>query len=430
MSKLTSGKEWLSKLETALTNVVTFMALRRYGRIPDVDDRVGDALAALVEGADRFKPQPGRDGVGYFLQYALSYVAGALRNGASVAKGWGDEAVTFSDLAPTALGIERVWETLPGTSDEEPGETQFVLNNGKVASTLEIIELITGHDDRRRIAAKHLGIQADDEALPVRLLQALDGLASHFTADGRWIVEPSQPTSVVTHDLAPTTVIRNGVQTEMSAANMREAVEAASKGTVPWVLEQCNVQYEEREEGPDFYPDESVWPKKVDRRLWLELLGVWAWVECPGVVLDALAGEDISPSSAEAAAIELMDTLAVALADEADGSCRRVAGALAFRVKAQHDAVDKQALYEAFCEFFGVDGSGAWDAEMPSAGALQPRVAAWIDKVAAHKGVWPSQAAAITALVLKGASPREAKAASQRAYHSRQPQATYAEASV
>lgn len=426
MTQLTSGKEWLTKLETALASIVTFMALRRYGRIPDVDDRVGDALVALVEGADRFKPQAGRDGVGYFLQYVLSFVAGALRNGASVAKAWSDEAVTFSDLAPSALGIERVWETLPGTPDDEPDETQFVLNNGKVASTMEIVELITGHNDRRRIAAGHLGIQADDAALPVRLLQALDSIAGSFTADGRWIVEePTGPTPVVSHDLdLPDVVTMSGTITA------REAVERASRGTVPWAVEQCGVQYEEREENPDFYPDESVWPKQVDRRLWVSTLKAWAWCD-PGLVYSHLAGEDVVLYPEETDAMELMHTMAVALADEADGSCRRVAGALAFRVKAQHDGVNKQALYEALCEFFGVDGSGAWEHESPSASALQARAEQWVAKVAAHKGVWPSQAAAIGALVLKGASPREAKAVGQKAYHARRPAVeTRAEASV
>jgi hypothetical protein len=78
MDTLKDGTYWLGKLEGALPAVVKYMALHRYGAAPDVDDRVSDALAALVEGSTRFQPQPGKDGVGYYLQYVLSDVAGAL----------------------------------------------------------------------------------------------------------------------------------------------------------------------------------------------------------------------------------------------------------------------------------------------------------------------------------------------------------------
>jgi len=56
---------------------------------------------------------------------------------------WSDEAACFTDVAPDDLGVERLWETLPGP-DGEPEENLFVLNNGQVASTLEIIRLIAG----------------------------------------------------------------------------------------------------------------------------------------------------------------------------------------------------------------------------------------------------------------------------------------------
>jgi hypothetical protein len=160
------------------------MALNRYGQAPDVDDRVSDALAALVEGSARFQPQPwpGKDGIGYYLQYTLSYVAGALRNGAQLAKDWSDEAACFTDIAPEQLGIERLWETLPDETDEDD-EPQFVLNNDKVASATEIIGLIVDHPERRRIPAKVLGVQVDDASLAEHLESALDAIADQLRAE-------------------------------------------------------------------------------------------------------------------------------------------------------------------------------------------------------------------------------------------------------
>ena len=150
-------------------------------------------------------------------------------------KNWSDEAACFTDVAPDDLGVERLWETLAGP-DEEPEETLFVLNNGQVASTLEIIELIAGHEGRRRIAARLLGIQADDAGLPVKLLQALDAVADRLSADAPWNEGPPEPTPVVTHDLEPVTIttIRNGGQETrtLSGEELRREIEKASRGCV------------------------------------------------------------------------------------------------------------------------------------------------------------------------------------------------------
>ena len=61
---------------------------------------------------------------------------------------------------------------------------------------------------------------------------------------------------------------------------------------------------------------------------------------------------------------------------------------------------------------------------MPSAEGLHPGVEQWVEKVAARRDVWPSQAAAIRALVLHGASPQEAKIAAWAAYNRRSMAAT------
>ncbi len=60
MSTLRDGQYWLSKVGDALVHIVEYMALYRYGTVPDVDERASDARMGLVEAAHRFKPQPGK----------------------------------------------------------------------------------------------------------------------------------------------------------------------------------------------------------------------------------------------------------------------------------------------------------------------------------------------------------------------------------
>ena len=439
---LKNGQFWLTKLEGALVPVVKFMALRRYGvGFMDIDARVSDALVALVEGANRFEPQPQRDGIGYFLQYTLSYVAGSLRNGATHAKAWSDEAVCFTDIKPDALGIDYIWETLPGGDGEEPDETQFVLNNGKVASTLEIIELVTSHPERRRIAAKALGIQADDQALPVRLLQALESIEGMLTADPRWPREPESPSPVVTHELEAVTVIRNGVQTEMSAAEATEAVEAASRTSVVWSPEETGVQYESDaipwvawEEGDRTrayrspYLDDSIIPERVARYLQEAVVNAWAYFAdicevmnmypSATAILTALEGSEVWLSDAEQYAVDSTLALAEMLADESDGCANTVALWLAEEITSEGLVVNSQGrMLRGFRELFGLDYSG-WSEELPSAASLRPAVERWVRKACACQGVWPSQKAAIHSLVLSGASPFEARSAARAAYSS------------
>ena len=56
-----------------------------------------------------------------------------------------------------------------------------------------------------------------------------------------------------------------------------------------------------------------------------------------------------------------------------------------------------------------------WQAELPSVDALRAPVTRWVEKVCTRQ-IWPSQKAAIRALVLMGASPRDSKVAARAAY--------------
>jgi hypothetical protein len=79
----------------------------------------------------------------------------------------------------------------------------------------------------------------------------------------------------------------------------------------------------------------------------------------------------------------------------------------------------EDALAEAFCWSLGVDGTFGWHEELPSAESLRRPVEEWVARVARQRGVWPSQRAAISALVLHGASPAEARAAARATFAAR-----------
>ena len=118
-----------------------------------------------------------------------------------------------------------------------------------------------------------------------------------------------------------------------------------------------------------------------------------------------------------------MEVLADTLADEPEGSVRTVAPALATRVlkdelkvKVEDDQLPHEALFEAFGWYLGVDLTYGWDAAVASAKGMEDRATSRVEKVAALCGVWPSQAAAVSALVLHGASPAEARSAARAAF--------------
>ena len=135
-----------------------------------------------------------------------------------------------------------------------------------------------------------------------------------------------------------------------------------------------------------------------------------------------LGGETEIPESAERA-VTAMEELAEVLAEAGDGNVRTVARALARRIVQMGVLVDTEpgelpieALSDAIGWFLGVDLSYQWEPEQPRAESVQPRIERWVAKVAGAKGVWPSQAKAVEALVLHDASPYEAKQVARAAY--------------
>jgi hypothetical protein len=330
------------------------------------------------------------------------------------------------------VDVEWLFETLP--DDDLVEEAQFVLNNGKVASKTELVDLIADDETRRQVAARILGVQSDDPDLRVRLLQALDTIEDQLRAEPRWIEDVPEPEPVVTHDLEAVTVMRNGVQSEISAAEMEQMVEAACRRAAVWTPDEDGVQFEtdvpwsswviEEQARSCHSPfvDDRAWPKAVSP-LWADLLNSWQAAGVASDVLDALMGGEIEIPDTALWAVKEMEGLADVLADEPEGSTQTVARALAYRlakmgveVKREDGQLPAEALYEQICWALGVDGTRGWDSELPTADSLRRAVAAWVGKVAKAKGVWKSQAAAIRALVLERADPRAARAAARAAF--------------
>ena len=173
------------------------------------------------------------------------------------------------------------------------------------------------------------------------------------------------------------------------------------------------------------YADDAAWPKSVTRKMWAELVAAWKNVGDADQVFAAMVGGECELSEDEQRVLVLLENLADALSEETDGSARTVASALAnkvhalgVRVKAEDDQTPQEALRDTFAWFLGAE-VGGWEYELPTADGLRRSVEGWVGRACNAKGVWPSQAAAIQALVLYGASPTEARAAAQAAFSAR-----------
>jgi hypothetical protein len=330
------------------------------------------------------------------------------------------------------VDVERLFEPLPG--DDLVEEAQFVLNNGKVAGKTELVDLIADDETRRQVAARILGVQSDDPDLRVRLLQALDSIEEQLRAEPGWIEDVPEPEPVVTHDLEATTVIRNGVQTEIAGSEFRQLVEDASRNAVVWSPEETGVQYEtdtpwgswaaadQARSYRSAYADDATWPESVTRRYWVPVVTAWNELGYPQDVLDAMLGGETELTDDVQQVLRAMEDLADVLADEPEGSIRTVAYALARKIawrraeiKAEEGRSPVEVLYEHICWYLGVDGTRGWDAELPSADGLRNAIETWVNKITSKK-MWGSQAAAIKALVLHNASPYEARQAARAAF--------------
>ena len=160
----------------------------------------------------------------------------------------------------------------------------------------------------------------------------------------------------------------------------------------------------------------------MTRDLWDALAAAWAEVGWADDVLDALAGVEIEITPEARRVVGAMEVLANTLADELDGALRTVLRALANRVlkdglkvKTEDGQAPYEVLSEAFGWFLGVDVTYGWSAVEASVEGMESAITGWVEKVTALRGVWKSQAAAVTALVLHDASLGESKKAARAA---------------
>jgi hypothetical protein len=436
------GQYWLDKLGDTLVVLAEYIAVHRYEGAPDLDDRIADAMLSVVEAASRFEPRPGQDSVGYFLNYVLRRVAGDVRRGASVAKRWSDEATVYTDVAPDWLDgsdsrdlAETLGVTLYERQDgpEMAGENLWVSKSGTIYETTEVIErLVNEFPDK---AAKLLGVP-NDERLPVRILEVLDEAAQMTTAQPTWLQEPAPPTPAVTGQLDDVVVRRRQgdqvVEEILTGDELAEAVNQASGTGAVWFADE--VEYDDtrpEREGPvtAMAEDRKAIPGRVQNLIATKVMATWnKWAE-------GLAEANLPVSVTTGVGIEVcavMEGLGNLMvdADLEQQAQRAVVNAVTEEVSAltgdDFGLVRKRVarLLEVESDWFDMP-------EQNDAETLRQKVLAWLEKVmdlavtredvkAAGKPVkvhvWASQAAAIEAIVLTGASPQEAKAAERRAY--------------
>lgn len=298
---LRSGKYWLGWLEEhgqleSLLNVIRYGVEHKFGALPDVEDHVAAAFAAVVEGADRFSPTYTRadgteavaDGLHNFIRYVIGLAMGEARASARRGGNWSDEAVTFSDMTPDwdeswelmeRLGVSHMYQS---ADQSEAEEAIWVVNNGKAFTTTELIaELAEKHGE---VAARIAGCSVEE--LPMVVLRALDTVESGqepwFTA----AVEARTP--VVNHDLDDTVVVRrrNGkvvAKLVVSGAQLKLQVEEASAQGALWVPEdepRPSQNWLETDRRVMPWEDErrrvnESWPETVTHRLFDSAVANW-----------------------------------------------------------------------------------------------------------------------------------------------------------
>ena len=359
------------------------IALRMYGRMPDVEDRVADALAALVEANATFRPKPGKDGDGYRVRYALGQVTGKLRNWAQKVKDASDTEVTAADLGVAELRFD-------GPSELFGDNVRLWVQDGNIVTEDSIL---AKHPEAEE-ALKHLVTDIEDDVEPV------------------YIFEP-QETPLFLSDI-----------------DNAEAVLAASRHNPQWDFEDLSVFYDNRpddHEGPATMVtrDKYTWHRDI-LTAWGEARAAWAFLDDAAVdgVTGALRGEDGWPQGPDVdLAIRAMENLSDIIIDHTDDEsfdlvARSVARTLADKIVADGLRTEikgellQDSLRVMFVDYFGAEPDAYEAMPLPSIESLDEHVQAWLAKLQC----WPSQRAGIKCL-LNGGTPYDARQI-ERAYFS------------
>jgi len=358
--------------------------LARYGQMPDVEDRIGDALEALTTGWLNFNPQGKYNGFAYQLRYALGQVAGITRRRAQEVK-----EMSAAEVTATDAGVEELFY------NGSEGDTSL-LGPGRAW-------IVKGHI----VTESELLAEAAD---PGALKEALDALAAED------IYAPKHD-----EDIEPAFLFEVPGREPLFRSDVENADEvvAASRGVVPWI-DGFEEWYEVREdEASKMRPvnamsrDEHSWHEDV-LEAWSAARQAWRGVFDPTDLLNVLAGNNAVLGENDSIALLAMYSLSEAILDTTGDDNFDSVGRSAARSLAEYIVRDgltwkpdqgssTDALRVAFTDFFGAEPDA--DSQVtPDAVVLRKQVEDWLGQIK----MWPSQRAEIEAL-LDGATPWEAR---------------------
>lgn len=405
-----NGTELLSKFRAPLHRLAVLMAIDRYGNIPDIADRVGEARLALVQAAQDWEPKTRRDSFGYFVRYVLGQVSGGIRHGAGYAKETSAAETSFVDLSevvvarleePSVLGNEALWR----------------LNNDTIVSTPKVIDLVMADEKRVSVALARLrdeGVEITEEQLPLYLLRALTDLEEREASPAPPFIGLPPNRAPVAQGLGAITITRtkNGVSTtETIEGDVHTGlVNEASRSSVMWDDESIEVIYDDRSQAPryDINPAvDNLEPEQcIPSRLWRWFVQAYTIGGFPDQddALDRLEAhwDNLDPDgpSKRKALFALAEDI---VSNDLSGVWKCLGIAPAVRV------------YGVLRQMLGVETPGGWEPpELPSLSTLRIPATKWVGQLQEH--CWPSQYAGIEALAFHRASPGEARAIEQEAF--------------
>jgi len=387
-----SGATWLQRLPE-LVGVAANMARERYQGMPDVEDRVSDALLGLAEAAKEYSPySDAQDGAGYFTQFALDKVATVLRRKAAAAA---EESKDYplsmflddegemlpvslvtrdtETFRPSDLGVKYLW------NPEDPDDDRVVLDNGAVVTPDQFVQLTLNVEDRY--------FQADDlfaglpGSLEWKVDRAIWGVVDALRAGETDVPVPGTKRGIV--------LPNEEEHYERPRRNqlIERPVDAFSRDTATW--------------SPALIAafDDAVIAWRKLAALQCSVIRAYRSATTPKWYDDKL----------ETRAGEALYQLRETLYEDADDQYQEESWARSVARNLQERLVgavrvDSTELLAALNTFFGVDGDG-----YPEHANTQAITAEFRQRVQNGRRLWPSQKVAITALI-DGVSPQQARA--------------------
>ena len=386
-----TGMNLLNTARAALHKAAVWMAVVRYGSSYDLDDAVGVARTALVEAAAKYQPREGQ-GLPYFIHYVLSSVAGELDNFGKSQKAEAQGAVTTSDL-----GIDD-WDFLD-VVEERPA---VWMRGGAYQTTGELLDSLSVNDAALGVFSDRFDIPQDKVTWEVE--QALWELQYNMECPGAPLVQ---------EDLVPDGLELAETRGNVTVMRTSEDVRAAS-GKVRWETTGFDEWYTEDERGAEHRPvnemsnDTDTWVEKyLERNDPLVL-----WFDTEGGEITA-SGWYLTYDGMEALAGELMK-MDVWDADTAE---RHLVQVMEYRAGAAFRffgiSAEPYWVANAARESFNIESGYGVIPELPSAEALEKAAKVEINRLMEKS--WPSQKAAVTAL-MQGGTVKEAQEAAQAVF--------------